>query len=49
MIDNALKYNAGEANPYRIASWELKKKHTKIVKVVWKQIKENQNQQNKSY
>ena len=48
MISNALKYNVGEANPYRIASEELKKKHTKIVKGVWKQIKEKQNQQNKS-
>jgi len=48
MIDNALKYNTGETNPYRIASEELKKKHTKIVKGVWKQIKEKQNQQSKS-
>jgi len=48
MIDNALKYNVGEDNPYRIASDELKKKHTKIVKGVWKQIKEKQNQQNRS-
>lgn len=29
MISNALKYNVGEADPYRIASEELKKKHTK--------------------
>jgi len=48
MIDNALKYNQGDTNPYRIASEDLKKKHTKIVKGVWKQIKEKQNQQNKS-
>lgn len=44
MIDNALKYNIGDTNPYRIASEDLKKKHTKIVKGVWKQIKEKQNQ-----
>lgn len=48
MIDNALKYNVEEDNPYRIASEDLKKKHTKIAKKVWKQIKEKQNQQNKS-
>ena len=48
IIENALKYNMGEANPYRIASEDLKKKHTKIVKGVWKQIKEKQKLQNKS-
>mmetsp|Transcript_48731 Transcript_48731/g.54528 ORF Transcript_48731/g.54528 Transcript_48731/m.54528 type:complete len:365 (+) Transcript_48731:19-1113(+) len=42
MIDNALKYNAQEGNPYRTATEELKKKHSKIVKGVWKQIKEKQ-------
>eukprot|EP00537_Pseudo-nitzschia_pungens_P001626 CAMPEP_0172364214 /NCGR_PEP_ID=MMETSP1060-20121228/7403_1 /TAXON_ID=37318 /ORGANISM="Pseudo-nitzschia pungens, Strain cf. cingulata" /LENGTH=373 /DNA_ID=CAMNT_0013087169 /DNA_START=110 /DNA_END=1231 /DNA_ORIENTATION=+ len=47
MIDNALKYNQGDDNPYRIASEELKKKHTKIAKKVWKQIKEKQKPQNK--
>ena len=35
MIDNALKYNAEEGNPYRIAAQELKKKHDKIVKKIY--------------
>jgi hypothetical protein len=48
IIENALKYNVGEENPYRIASEDLKKKHTKIVKGVWKQIKEKQKLQNQS-
>lgn len=47
MIDNALKYNADEENPYRIAALELKKKHEKIVKRVWKSIMEKQQSQNK--
>ncbi|MGK3760416.1 MAG: hypothetical protein ACI8RD_012733 [Bacillariaceae sp.] len=47
MIDNALKYNAQDGNPYRTAAEDLKKKHSKIVKGVWKQIKEKQSQ-NKS-
>ena len=42
MIDNALKYNT--QGPYRQASEELKKKHAKIVKSVWKQIKEKKSQ-----
>lgn len=47
MIDNALKYNLGEDNPYRIASEDLKKKHMKIAKKVWKQLKGQKTQQNK--
>jgi hypothetical protein len=47
MIENALKYNAQDGNPYRTAAEDLKKKHSKIVKGVWKQIKEKQSQ-NKS-
>jgi hypothetical protein len=43
MIDNALIYNHGDDNPYRIAALELKKRHEKIVKRVWKSIKEKQN------
>mmetsp|Transcript_19306 Transcript_19306/g.44152 ORF Transcript_19306/g.44152 Transcript_19306/m.44152 type:complete len:103 (+) Transcript_19306:1-309(+) len=39
MIDNALKYNVGDDNPYRIATEKLKKKHTKIVSQVYRQIK----------
>ena len=47
IIENALKYNVGEGNQYRIAAEDLQKMHKKIVKGVWKQIKEKQNQQNK--
>jgi hypothetical protein len=47
MIDNALKYNAGDDNPYRLAALELKRKHEKIVKRVWKSIKEKQQSQGK--
>ena len=43
MIDNALKYNAQDGNPYRTAAEDLKKKHSKIVQNVWKQIKEKKN------
>ncbi len=47
MIDNALKYNVGEANQYRVAAIDLQKMHKKIVKVLWKQINEKQSQQSK--
>lgn len=47
IIENALKYNVGEGNQYRVAAEDLQKMHKKIVKGVWKQIKEKQNQQNK--
>lgn len=47
MISNALKYNAGDDNPYRIAALELKAVHDKIVKKVWKSIQEKQQSRNK--
>jgi hypothetical protein len=47
MISNALKYNGGDENPYRRAALELKIFHDKIVKRVWKSIKEKQQSQNK--
>ncbi|KAL3911525.1 MAG: hypothetical protein SGARI_001606 [Bacillariaceae sp.] len=47
MIENALKYNAGDANPYRVAALELKKTHEKIVKRVWNSIQEKQQQRGK--
>ncbi|KAG7362212.1 bromodomain containing protein [Nitzschia inconspicua] len=47
MINNALKYNLGEENPYRIAALELKAFHEKIVKRVWKSIQEKQQNRNK--
>ncbi len=48
VISNALKYNVGDTNEYRIATLEFQKMHKKIAKAVWKQIKEKQRQQNKS-
>lgn len=47
IIENALKYNVGEGNQYRVAAEDLQKMHKKIVKGVWKQIKEKQSQQSK--
>lgn len=41
MINNALKYNAEEGNPYRIAAQELKKKHDKIVKKIYEVYSSN--------
>jgi len=44
VVSNALAYNVGETNEYRIATLEFQKMHKKIAKAVWKQIKEKQNQ-----
>jgi hypothetical protein len=43
MIENALKYNVDEDNPYRIAALEVKKLNAKMAKKVWDHVKQSQN------
>jgi hypothetical protein len=45
MIDNALRYNADEGNPYRTAALELKKRHDKIVKKIYDLYSRDKQQQ----
>lgn len=45
MIDNALKYNRNEGNLYRKAALELQQMHNRMVKAIWKRVKEKQDQE----
>ena len=44
MIDNALKYNSAENNPYRKAALQLQVLHNKMVKAIWRGVKKKKDQ-----